>query len=321
MAHLSLISSLWSSPRHSRRRADGLARFTQLEDRILLAADLVIVGIQSQFSASTTVANQYAAVFQVTLKNQGTTAADLTGQHFNLSDNVQIKAVFTNAGFDYVDSNPVLAGGKVSGPDADSVSISLAPGAERTVSISGNFFGDPAFNAFRLKVDTTNVVAESDESNNINGNVFSTYGPLVNLFRSTFVLAPGKSAVIAPSGSAIDFNSPLLGGSVLQVSISNAKPRDTLDFLKTTVNGDPLVRKGSLLKLGNVPVATVSGGKGGEPLTFSFLAAADSSVIANTLQHVTFKSKKSQPGNRIVNFKFTDPDGRIGTGAVTINVS
>ncbi|MFO1019199.1 MAG: hypothetical protein U0903_00645 [Planctomycetales bacterium] len=82
------------------------------------------------FSAmpSTTVANEYTLSIRLYIKNEGTTAADLTGQRFNVADNVHVRMVLS-ADAIYGNAEDVeLATTFFSGPRGDTETVTLEPG-------------------------------------------------------------------------------------------------------------------------------------------------------------------------------------------------
>lgn len=314
--------------RHGWSTISEAAGFESLEGRILPAADLIVSFIEyPSITGSLSVANEYTFNVAVTIKNVGDTTADLSGASFNLNDNVSIKAVFSSDNaYDPSDDDKLAGTAVISGELADSVTITLAPNAERVVNMSGTFQAGVGKIFFICVVDSTNVMAESSESNNsspFNLN-YSLYTPYVKRLNDSLGLnvLPGKTTVLLPGATVVDVNTTEFELSILEVKMSPVVDgrKDIYAFQNTTHNGEALKRKGGFIRLGDKTVASIAGGKKQTTLRIIFEQGAETPVINQILQNLTFKSKKSQLGERSLGVAFIDPDGRGSHGLYTVNV-
>lgn len=313
--------------RHDWSTISRSAGFESLEGRILPAADLIVSFIEyPSITGSLSVANQYTFKSAVTIKNVGDTTADLSGTPFNLNDNVRVKAVFSSDNaYDPSDDGKLAGTAVISGELADSVTITLAPNAERIVNMTGTFQAGVGKDFFICIVDSTNVIAESSESNNsspfnLNYSFYSPHIKRLNDSQGMSVL-PGKTTVLLPGATVVDVNTTEFELSILEVKMTPVAGRkDIYAFQNTTLNGEALKRKGGFIRLGDKTVASIAGGKKQTTLRIIFEQGADTPVINQILQNLTFKSKKSQLGERSLGVAFIDPDGRGSHGLYTVNV-
>ncbi|MCA9093504.1 MAG: hypothetical protein KDA68_08470 [Planctomycetaceae bacterium] len=279
-----------------------------LESRFLLTADLTLTGFSYDFLPPPTQPNVYISHLSITVKNLGTTTVSLTGNHFDLSDNVVIETAFS---IDNVLGNiDDFATGslKISGPDSDNVSISLAPNAEQTFLVTGEVPADPNMqvNYFIAKVDTTGVIAETDEGNNTIPLPRSGGWPPALAGASSRQIGAGGPQVIDPNVHMYALQKLDFDSTSLSVVNQFQARGDVLSIQRATVNGQVLKRSGNKIKFGNEVIGTVSGGKKTEPLEMSFNQNSDSLVINHVLMNVTLKSRKSQTGLRKIRFVFSD---------------
>lgn len=314
-----MFKSMWSVARQAwgcdsvrRRRGVTLCRsghsLDALESRVLPAVDLVITGFSWDFLPSQTNPNGYVSHLEVTIKNAGTTTVDLAGNAHDLSDNVVIDTAFSaDTNFGNNDDSPT-GSLTIAGPVTDNISFPLAPNQERSFLIVAEVptMQGVGVNYFLFKVDTTNVVAESDETNNLAVEPISP-GGLAPAFWGDFQhqISAGPPATVDPS---VHFYALMLGdlnGSKVTVTNQTVKPGDTLGLRKTTYDGETLRRSGSLLKLGHEIVGGVEGGKKGADLQISFNQKVNVQMLNQVMKNVTLKAKKSQTGQRAIKFEWS----------------
>lgn len=279
-----------------------------LESRLLLTADLTLTGFGYDFLPSPTQPNVYLSQLSITIKNLGTTSVSLTGNNFDLSDNVVIETAFSiDNVLGNIDDFPT-GSLTISGPTGDNLSITLAPNAEQTFLVSAEVPANPNMqvNYFIARVDTTGVIAETDEGNNSIPLPRSGGWPPALWGTSSRQISAGGTQVIDPTVHMYALQKLEFDGSTLSVTNQFHARGDVLSIQRSTVNGQVLKRSGSKIKFGNQVIGTVSGGKKSEPLEVSFNQNSDSLLINNVLKNMTLKSKKSQTGLRKIHFTFTD---------------
>lgn len=301
----SLISMLQRMRERARRRGVS-TRGECLESRVLPTVDLALAGVSFHFTPSQTTPNTYLANFDFSITNNGTTTASLTGALFNSSDNVHIRAVFSTDAV-YGNGDDVQIGDVVfRGVSQDNTNISLAPGGHQTISMQGTVTANPDNHYVLYKLDSTNVLSETNESNNVGSPQAGSAFNHIEFQPAGTQFTAGKTALLDFRSYVTDLLDTDYAGSTLTVALQGAKPGDLLNIQSEGV----IHRFGSLIQLNHKTVATVSGGKRGTLLTVTFKPDSDNLTVNAILENLTFKSKKSQPGDRTVDLTLTTQSGQ-----------
>lgn len=292
---------LFSRKRDQRVRRPGTwlaGDCAALESRVLPAVDLVLGSSVFQLHP-TNVPNQYAMDFTFFIANNGTTTANLTGTLHDESDNVRLRVVMSGDDV-YGNGDDVQIGEPefINKTDISTITL-VGNGATTSLHMTGTLTANPNFHFILWKIDSTNVIAESDETNN----VFTPAIPVAQAFNAIlfspatgFIAGTTQNLIPTASFKAVDETN--YTNAILTMSLDEAKPGDQLNLGDTSYNGQSLQRAGKNVKLGDTVVGTVSGGKHNQPLSVQFNAGADNLLVTKVMESLTFKSKKSQPGER-----------------------
>ncbi|MFO1021928.1 MAG: hypothetical protein U0903_14740 [Planctomycetales bacterium] len=313
---LKKLSSLAFRSQGLRRRGSPLSSspaFEVCEQRIVPTVDLRTSVLYLDFIASATVPNQYTTSFDFTLFNNGTTSANLTGNKFDLSDNVRLKVVLSSDQVQGNSDDVEIGAAIISGPTTDNTTISLASQSEKTFHVSGTFSADPNYRYVFSIVDSTNVLVETDEANNVTMTDLSVFNPVVRSTSTADSIPAGPAVTLDNAMYLQDLITTAFDKSTITVTNTNAKPGDLFNIARGTFNGETLKKAGSSLKLGKEVIGSVSGGKGAAPLLLSFNDQANNLMITKTLQQITFKAKNNELGQREFKVKYTSPVGASRT--------
>lgn len=297
------------------RRGFVEAGCESLETRVLLTPDLIVSAESGYtFTASETIASQYILTCSVTIKNQGTTDANLTGNSVSLDDNVQIAAILTLDATIGNGDDLSLGTGTVTGLSVFDTVI-LEPNETLDFVFSFTLTNLNAGNErtyLSYRVDSTGEVAESDEGNNAWNGVRKLYGPLIQLSRTAVTVEPGKTFVLDADANFAQFGKEATDVATLSAFAGTHQKGDQIKLQSSTLNGETLKRKGNRLLLGATELGTISGGKKGVNLVVSFNGETNNIVVQKVLRNLTFKSKKSElpreVGLQFHNSAFLDGD-------------
>jgi hypothetical protein len=303
----------------SRRRFRSATNATErLEDRTLMAADLSIttgsflISPPNDPSTSTLTLN-----FTVTVKNNGDQNADLTGLANTLNDNVILRLfASTNSTFDQnVDTQ--LGEFKI-GEDGNTTVV-LGPNQTTQVEFTAEVTANPQNKFLLIQLDSTNLIAESNENNNIAA--FDTKNPFIGTSPIPRTIKSKKTIAMDGFALALDLDNTELGGSQWQITQSNFQTGDVLSIKPTKLAAGKLKRVGDNLLVGKTTVGTFTGGLNGSSVTIAFGQTADRALVNGVIRALSFQSAKGAVGTRNFNLKFIDPDGNDSpTRQTTVNV-
>jgi hypothetical protein len=283
--------------RRSMRTSKGIEA---LESRLLLTADLTVTSFSYDFLPSATQPNVYHSNLSVTIKNLGTTTVSLTGNNFDVSDNVNIETGFSVdnvlGNIDDIYTGYVV----ISGPESDNVNISLAPNEQKTFFVTGQvtaYVGFPA-NYLIARVDASGAITETDETNNSMPLSFGGIFPPSFAGGSNTQIPAGVPELVSPTLHFFALTTTDFDGARLNVTNSTSSRGDRLSFRSATVNSELLKRSGKKIKLGDTVVGSIQGGKKDDPLAMTFNENSNNLVINTVVKNVTLRAKPSKTGPR-----------------------
>ena len=185
---------------------------------------------------------------------------------------------------------------------------------------------------FETKSSYTIRVRVTDSASNSIEQVFTitinnTNDPPVVVLPSASGSTTGKKPVqVDPLANFTDTDSASLAGGKLIVKIAQGEQTgDELTVQKDKHDDSGLVLKlakgKSVLKLGKLVIATVTGGERGIPLEINFLAGATQDIVRRVMQNVTFRGKP-YPAPRTISMQLIDDtqlESNIATRQITVN--
>lgn len=309
-----------SLPSHRRSPGTSVSALESLEHRRLLTVDLTIGNIEIGFFNSLTPGPGDAVTINASIfsqkQNLGNTAADLrNGTPTDDSDNVIMQF--------FISSDNVLDGGDLLVGDhnlgAFNAQIAANSSIESTDLGAASFQPGPNANFIIAKIDATNVLAETNENNNVKAidirnvvlNVTGSGGQVTRKNR-LFSVNPGMNFV---DGNTTNYNTGRITASILA-----PQTKDALQFIKNGSGSERLKVSGSNLKLGNQVIATVTGNKS-TGLEINFTADVDQSVVFRVLRNIGFKTRTDSPATRTINFELQEPQsGPTSTDQKVVNI-
>ncbi|MCA9099123.1 MAG: hypothetical protein KDA36_12085, partial [Planctomycetaceae bacterium] len=290
----------------NRSRSGHPATPEQLEIRILPTVDLLLDFVTPGFSQNV-VRDQFGAVtvnatFAVEIENAGNTAADLTGGTPDIdADNVFID--FFASSDDTLDGGDTFLGNFNIGLFNTSIgpggSISFTIGDPFTVPIGPN-------SAFIIaKVDSTNALAETNETNNLKSVDIRT--PTLGITGGGSFLDKKKSLSLDPFIGFLDGDSANYNGGRITVSFVDAQSKEFLQLFRSGKGADKVKLSGTTLKIGNRTVGTVTGNKTAD-MVIDFTGDLDQFDLQNVLRSIGYKVRSDSPGQRNFTIQLRDPD-------------
>ncbi|MFO1019198.1 MAG: hypothetical protein U0903_00640 [Planctomycetales bacterium] len=147
-----------------------------------------------------------------------------------------------------------------------------------------------------FEVDSTKVLAESNEGNNISPPLPTS--AFNNVTMNIAFFDAGETNIIDPDGYFVALTDTNFRNTSLTAKIVQNNKGNRLGLASSTFQGETLKRAGKNLKLGKEVVGTVSGGKEAQPLTIQFNDNGTNLLINQVLKNLTFTSKKNVPGTR-----------------------
>jgi hypothetical protein len=243
-------------------------------------------------------------------KNLGNTAADLTGgTPDNDDDNVFVEY--------FISSDDILDGAdqSVGTFNLGLFDASLGPNGTRTATQFGAVRFTPAANAnfLLVKIDSNNVLAETDENNNVEA--LDIRKPFVKTTGNGESTSLKKVKSMDPSLGFIDGESTDYNGGQIVAKFIDPQAKEFLQLFKNGKGAEQVRFSGGKLKVGGRIVGTVSGNKSSQ-ITIDFTASIDQVEVQQVLRSIGYKLVSNDPATRNFSFQMTDPDARVSNTAV-----
>lgn len=315
-----LVSNCYPSARRRQSAYRTLGTASEaLESRCLLTVDLTIGTYVPSFQdADRDEAGVVAVRGSIMLeqRNLGNTSADLTGgTPADETDNVVIQY--------FVSSDATLDGGDILVGEFNSGSFntSISAGGSRTstqISVI-NFTPGPSANFLLAKIDGTNVLAETDETNNVA--VLDIRTPTILTTGNGSTVRVKKVTSLDPSLGFLDGESANYNGGQIAATFTDPQPKEFLQIFKNGRGSQLLKVSKNQLKIGGRVVGTVTGNKTSS-LTVDFTADIDQFDVQRVLRSIGIKVLSDSPGERNFTFSIKDPDNRqsnVASKVVTID--
>lgn len=307
---------MFEIPSRRRPRTVNSSPPEQLEVRLLLTPDLEIVSMEPGFLQEVTretngdnTASLFTKMFR---RNIGTTAVQLNSGTPDPNDDVVIK-FFLSA--DTVLSPADALVGSVR------LTATFAPngGGEDVSQLAGEFTVKSIGNFIIAFIDANNIIAESNESNNLF--VMDIRTPSVEITGVGGNNAGKKRvASVDPAIGFLDGNSANYNGGQIQASMTNAQAGEFLQIFRNGRGQDKIRAAGTQLKIGSRVVGTVTGNKTAS-LTIDFNADLDQVDVQRILRTIGYKVVTDSPGTRNFTFRMKDPTTGILSNLASKNVN
>lgn len=291
----------------TRRRSRSLSVVPeQLESRLLLTPDLEIVSMEPGFLQEVTretngdnTASLFTKMFR---RNIGTTAVQLNGgTPGDSSDDVIIK-FFLSA--DTVLSPADQLVGTVE------LTATFAPngGGEDVSQLAGEFTVKSIGNYIIAFIDADNIIAESNESNNLF--VMDIRTPSVEITGAGSNVTTKRVASVDPAIGFLDGNNTNYNGGKIEAKMLDAQSGEFLQITRNGRGDDKLKLSGNQLKIGRRVIGTVTGNKT-DSLTINFNVDVDQVDVQRALRSIGFKVLSDTLPERNFSFQMTDPNGNV----------
>ncbi|MCA9092619.1 MAG: hypothetical protein KDA68_03980 [Planctomycetaceae bacterium] len=295
--------------RRNRREWDmGGAACESLETRVLPAVDLIVSEASYKITSDPFAgSDQYQLEFDFTIKNLGTTSVDLTGAPGNLSDNVLVRI--------YLSQDDILDG---SDQNAFSGDFNLGDGGSTVIGqnqefdamVSGPFTANQGFRYLIIKVDSTNKVSESNESNNafaVDAQKPELHGQTTDIFFN-----PKGKGALNNTLFVRDLNTINFQGGNFGVTVTGAQQKDKFLFLKSGTGPDRIRKAGNKIKMGSQTIGTVTQvlptQDNGFQMTWrvDFTGEVNRDALSRIMRSVGFRPSVNATGSRGLQFQVKD---------------
>lgn len=297
---ISMRSFQFNRQSRSRRQRFAEAAMESLEARRLPAFDLTVASV-SILTATMLPGGMVELGVTADLVNNGTDPIDLTnGTPGDTSDDVRISFYGSTDGtLDPLDqllqSNPISQGS----PSAPIWSAGFSLG----FTTSFSFFHTQEFVAVIAKVDSTDLIAETDETNNTE---FAPSG------RPTVTVKPNPQPVlrrvygpVEPQAGIYDSNSIVFSSGVIYAKIVAPEAGDRLKILKNGTGVDKMRVVGINLMLGSQKIGTVLGNKSTD-IRIDLEAGVPLITVQRILRNIGFRGNVTTPFTRDITFQAED---------------
>lgn len=302
----------------TRRRSRSLSVVPeQLESRLLLTPDLIIADMDPGFLQEATresngdiTASLFTKMFR---RNIGTTSVQLNGgTPDDPTDDVIVK-FFLSADTVLSPADQLVGTVRLTNTFAPNGGEDVSQEAgEFTVKSIGNFI--IAF------IDADNIIAESNESNNLF--VMDIRTPSVQITGGGNNASTKRVATVDPAIGFLDGNNADYNGGKVEAKMLDAQAGEFLQITRNGRGDDKLKLSRNELKIGRRVIGTVTGNKTSD-LTINFNGDADQVDVQRALRSIGFKVLTDTLPERNFSFQMTDPNGNVSnlaTKDVNINL-